>query len=39
MTSDRIADMPDAVATQASAPSSAASRVCIAVTLGFEKRA
>ncbi len=37
--SDRIADMPEAVAMQASAPSIAASRVCIAVTVGLEKRA
>ena len=37
--SDRIADMPDAVAMHASAPSIAASRVCIAVTVGLEKRA
>jgi hypothetical protein len=37
--SDRIADMPEAVAMQASPPSSAASRVCIAVTVGLEKRA
>ena len=31
--------MPDDVATQASAPSSAASRVCMAVTVGLVKRA
>jgi hypothetical protein len=31
----RIADMPEAVATQASAPSSAASRSCIMDTVGL----
>jgi hypothetical protein len=34
----RIADMPEAVATQASAPSSAASRVCSIDTVGLLKR-
>ena len=31
--------MPEAVATQASAPSRAASRCCMAVTVGLVKRA
>ncbi len=34
----RIAAIPDAVATQASAPSSAARRSCSIATVGFEKR-
>ncbi len=39
ITVDRIAAMPVAVATQASAPSSAASRSCRLVTVGLVKRA
>ena len=38
MTHDRIAAMPEAVATQASAPSSAASRSWNAATVGLLKR-
>jgi len=38
MTSERIADMPEAVATQASAPSSPASRSWKAATVGLVKR-
>ena len=39
ITVDRIAAMPVAVAMQASAPSRAASRSCMVLTVGFEKRA
>jgi hypothetical protein len=39
ITVDRIAAMPVAVAMQASAPSRAASRSCMVLTVGLEKRA